>query len=199
MFVEAAFAACREAAVIPADVSTVFCSRHGEISVIRELLDSLYERQPFSPTLFSNSVHHTPTGYFDMGCGNRHPSKTLSGGEASWLCGYLEGLGALREGKGRSCLLAMADEQVPRPFDRNSMRPAFPYAVAVVLALPSSEGKGPVLTLDRRRGAQAAVPARAVRRDAVLDFLRWFVHDNGPFQTVTPFGMWRWNRTIGRP
>jgi hypothetical protein len=202
MVVKASIAACRAAGVDPSALPTVFCSRHGEIRVLRELLEALYKREPFSPTLFSNSVHHTPTGYFDLVCGNRLPSKTLSARDANLVCGFMESLGALRtlerggSAAAPACLLVVADETLPEPFQNETIPPRVPYALALVLALPCSDAKSPTLVLSRSARPEEAPVAG---QDEVLDFLRWLVKNEGPFEMTTPFGNWQWTNTTCLP
>src|SRR6266436_957475 len=59
MVLEVAFRVCHETRTAPHQVSTIYCSRHGEIQTLRQLFDDLAAASPLSPTLFGNAVHHT--------------------------------------------------------------------------------------------------------------------------------------------
>src|SRR5437016_3221605 len=59
MVLEVAFRLCQETHTAPNQVSTIYCSRHGEIQTLRQLFTDLAAASPLSPTLFGNSVHHT--------------------------------------------------------------------------------------------------------------------------------------------
>lgn len=79
-----------EAGIAASEPALVLASRHGEIDVLHRILGQILSREPVSPTHFSNSVHHTPLGYFSLAHANRHPARAVSAGMRTWEAGWLE-------------------------------------------------------------------------------------------------------------
>jgi hypothetical protein len=191
MVLEVAFRVCDETHTSPHQVSTIYCSRHGEIQTLRTLLDDLAAASPLSPTLFGNAVHHTPTGYWSITAQNPSISRTISGGEESFAYGYLEACCILRQYPEQLVLLLMADEMLPEPFATAQPSPPFSYAVALLLRAEGNEGSIPL----RFGRSLPQVPlAPSYFGELVCDFLHWLVCDQDRSRFVTSAGGWQWQR-----
>ena len=187
MVLETGFAVCREAEIDPATVNTVYGSRNGEIQTLRKLFDSLSAEEPLSPTFFSNSVHHTPTGYLSMSTKNTLISRTISAGRDSFICACLESLNLLRRFPETPVLLLIADETLPVPFDQLLDPPPFAYAVGLLL---EAEGPGRRLVLER---SEQEPSEERRQEEQVLEFLKWLEQGQGALHMNTSFGVWTWS------
>jgi hypothetical protein len=186
MVLESAMAACTDAQVAPDSVRVVFCSRYAEVGVLGELLESLAASEPMSPKRFSNSVHHTATGYFDLATVNRLPSRTLSAHVDGLALGFVEALGFIRDHPGDPCLLIFADEHPPEPFTGETADPEFPFAVALLLLADGRYGLSHDVPLDDT--------GETSDEDQVFEFLRWVLSDRDELELRTGSGIWRWKR-----
>lgn len=190
MALETSLRICKEAGIEGSDVHLVYCSRNGELITLKLLFDSLFEKEPLSPTRFSNSVHHTPTGYFSLITKNRRISRTISGGDSSFACGILEALSLLHKYPGRPVLLVYSDEYLPEPFDQLLDKPEFPFAVAMLLA-NSGEGEAFRIHFDRETDG---LMEEGTGEDAVFPFLGWLVRDLPSHRLKASFGGMTWTR-----
>jgi hypothetical protein len=189
MVLEAALAACNSAGIEPSHVQHVHCSRYGEIVTTRQLFDSLHDRQPMSPTRFSNSVHHTPSAYFDLAVKNRLRSRSISAGNFGLACSILEVWGLLRKEPHVPVLLTLADEPPPEPFNLALVPPPIPYAVALLFV---SERENSGQTIHFKRVPSPENAPLITGRVPVFDFLEWLAGGEAPLQTPTNFGNWIW-------
>ncbi|HSQ40812.1 MAG TPA: beta-ketoacyl synthase chain length factor, partial [Fibrobacteraceae bacterium] len=115
MALEAAYQALERAAVPPQEVNVLHLSRLGEITSLMDLLQALVKREPLSPATFSNSVHHTPIGYFSIQAGNQKIGRTLSAGPMTWVMGCVDAFGLLLAHT-EPLLLVYSDESLPPEF-----------------------------------------------------------------------------------
>jgi hypothetical protein len=206
MVLEVAFRACEETQTPPHQVYTIYCSRHGEMQTLRTLFDDLAAASPLSPTFFGNAVHHTPTGYWSITAQNPLISRTISGGEESFVYGYLEASCLLNRYPEQPVLLIVADEILPEPFATAHPPPALSYAVALLLRAGGHTGS---FSLQFGRSDPGAARAPAYFSEPVCDFLHWLICDQDRAQFITSAGGWQWQRCnippsssscpIGRP
>ncbi len=139
-------------------IRSVFASSEGDGEIIHKICSAL-TLQPISPTLFHNSVHNAPAGYWAIGTGCTLPSITLSVYDDSFSAGLLEAA-TLAEVESARVLLVVYD--VPFPFPLSEKRRIHgPFATALLLSperTPGSRGKlalrlasdGPEERLDER-------------------------------------------------
>ena len=75
-------------------VHSVFASSCGDLVIADKILRSLaLPDKPVSPTLFSNSVHNSPAGYWSIAHGDQTSSISVSAGDASFAAGLLNSTG----------------------------------------------------------------------------------------------------------
>jgi hypothetical protein len=169
---------------------TVFCSRHGESQLLGSLLHDIHSEIPLSPTQFSNSVHHTATGYFDLVTKNKQTSRTISAGMSSFVIGYLEAVGLLKVKPDRACLLVIADEIPPQPFAQGLKQPwDFPFALAWLLELAKSNDQD-AYRLARSKSSESC----NFNDEPALSFLRWFIKEEERCTLKTPNWSWTWTK-----
>ncbi len=186
MVLEVAFQVCQASGVEPARAHHIHCSRHGEIVTLRQLFDSLFAGTPLSPALFSSSVHHTPTAYFDLAAKNTLLSRTISAGESAFACAILEVSGLLRKHPATPVLLTFGDEPPPEPFRDAAGAPEFPHALAFLFEAQPLAGSVPL----HFRRASPVENSPALPRDTAVNFLRWLTGDEARFHLPANFGGW---------
>ncbi len=169
---------------------TVFCSRHGESQLLGSLLHDIHSEIPLSPTQFSNSVHHTATGYFDLVTKNKQTSRTISAGMSSFVIGYLEAVGLLKVKPDRACLLVIADEIPPQPFAQSLQQPwDFSFAIAWLLELAKSNDQD-AYRLARSKSSESC----NFNNEPAQSFLRWFIKEEERCTLKTPNWSWTWTK-----
>jgi hypothetical protein len=68
----------------------IFSSAYGDPTVTHKLCELLSETPPAaSPTLFHNSVHNAPAGYWSIATANQHPTNSIAAGSYSCSAGLL--------------------------------------------------------------------------------------------------------------
>ena len=134
--------ACAEQALArspfaPNQLRSVFASDEGTGEVCQQMLEALVTTGQVSPSLFHNSVHNAPAGYFSIATQNRQASVSVSlGGEsfgAGLLCAVSETCSS-----GQPVLLLAYDAPVPEP-----MRSLLPIAKATASAWIIGAATGP--------------------------------------------------------
>jgi hypothetical protein len=189
MVLEVTFRLCQETQTAPNQVATIYCSRHGEIQTLRQLLDDLAAASPLSPTLFGNAVHHTPTGYWSITAQNPFISRTVSSGAESFACGYLEASCLLSQYPEQPVVLCIADDLLPEPFATAQPSLPFPYAVALLLC---ARGSAESIPLRFGRAAPGTSMTPAQYDEPVWNFLHWLISDKNRPQFFTSAGGWQW-------
>ncbi len=186
MMLTAAFECCEEAEL--ANVATVFASRHGNINESVGMFDRLARREALSPTRFSHTVHNAQAGLFSIAAGNRQPSSSLSAGEESFACGYLEALTFLERAPERPVLLVTADAPLCDTFAPLVDEPRAAYALALLLE-PAPEGSGLTISLEPATQEQTAPPW-----PGALEFLRWYLGRTPELAMTAGARRWVWQR-----
>lgn len=187
MMLTAAFECCEEADL--SNVATVFASRHGNINESVGMFDRLARQQPLSPTRFSHTVHNAQAGLFSIAAGNRQASSSLSAGEETFACGFLEAVTFLERQPERPVLLVMADAPLCDTFAPLVQEASAAYAVAFLLeAAPETGG----VKLGFEANTQSEQPANWP--DA-LEFLRWHLGDASRLALPSGARRWVWERT----
>jgi hypothetical protein len=122
-----------DAALDPRELCTVFASSHGDMQISDSLCRTLStEDKPVSPTLFHNSVHNAPAGYWSIGTGSRCASTSLAVGDASFPAALLE---AVLQSQTSDSPVMLVCYDHPAPFPLSSAAPlrgAFALAMAVL-------------------------------------------------------------------
>jgi hypothetical protein len=121
----------------------VFCSQHGDLTRLREMLVNIATGVQLSPTAFSQSVHNASAGLFTIIAKSRAPVSSLASGASTFACGWLEAEGVLRRNPGSRALLVCYDEPLPADYVPYSTQRQCLYALGLLLEL--ADGRGFVL------------------------------------------------------
>jgi hypothetical protein len=125
--------ACAEQALAgspfaPDQLRSVFASDEGTGEVCQQMLESLVTTGQLSPSLFHNSVHNAPAGYFSIATQNRQPTVSVSLGSESFAAGLLCAVSEACS-SGQPVLLVAYDAPLPEP-----MRSLLPVTQATAAA-----------------------------------------------------------------
>lgn len=98
-------------------VATVFASSDGDLAIVDKMCAALAEdSRVISPTVFHNSVHNAPAGYWSIAASMTGPSTSLSAGDASFMCGLQEAVTQV-EVEGGTVLFVTYDYPAPTMLD----------------------------------------------------------------------------------
>ncbi len=164
---------CRQAGVDPADVPTVFATRHGELQLTVELLRTLSSGELLSPMTFANSVHNTPSGYFSIATDNMMPTRTVSAGTETFQHGFLDAAGMLGNGSPSPALLVSVNVAPPDPLDQFSPYDDVAYGTALLLTESNS---GEVVELELNQ--EEASPENGLPPS--VQFMAWYLGEQDP-------------------
>ena len=127
--------------------ASVFASSDGDTDIVDKICESLCHNDIFlSPTLFHNSVHNAPAGYWAIATGSYTPSTSISAADASFSSGLMESLVQLHTLEA-DVLLVAYDCPPPPPLDkkRNIKKP---FAIALVLGKTPRDSGYPSISID---------------------------------------------------
>lgn len=125
--------AITQAGTDPREVSTVFASSEGDGEIIDKLCIALtLPHRPVSPTLFHNSVHNAPAGYWSIATASRLPSISLSAYDDTFSAGLLTAA-TLVLAEQATVLLVVYDTPLPFPLSEKR-RLSDPFATALLLS-----------------------------------------------------------------
>ena len=114
------------------DVATVFASSGGDAETVDKICRTLnVASHPVSPTLFHNSVHNAPAGYWAIATGSRAPSSSICAYDGSFAAGLLDAVCQVGAEQRRVLLVAY---DVPPPPPLHARRPLTdPFGCALLL------------------------------------------------------------------
>jgi len=141
------------------DVPTVFCSRHGEVARAVELLGTLAQGEPLSPTAFGLAVHNATAGLFSIARSDRANHVALAGGAATIENAVIEACGLLADGAPQVLLVA-CDTALPDPLRAFEDCDEQPWAFAWLMSRAEPDG-GPgtgAIRLSWRAGEMGPPP-----------------------------------------
>jgi hypothetical protein len=163
----------------------VFCSQHGDLTRLREMLSHIAAGTELSPMVFSQSVHNASAGLYTIISGSKAPICSLSSGTSTFACAWLEAQGFLFEHPGACVLLVSYDEALPPEYVPYSSQRQCPYAAGFLLR--SAESRGIAL--------EQAPPAD---RDELLPmtpiFAAWALSDDSAMRITAGGQGWIWTR-----
>jgi hypothetical protein len=148
---EAARQATEHSAEQAPGLLSVFASSDGDMSLIEQMCGDIYRHGGTpSPTVFQNSVHNAPAGYWSIAEGCKAASTSISAGDGSFAAGLLEAAVQTHVCL-RSVLLVAFDLPAPpllHPYRNFSCA----FACALLLTPASGTDVGPILDLALRAG-----------------------------------------------
>ncbi len=125
--------AIAQAGIDPREIGAVFASSEGDGEIIDKLCTVLtLPHRPVSPTLFHNSVHNAPSGYWSIATAGRLPSVSLSAYDDTFSAGLLTAA-TLVLAEQVTVLLVAYDVPLPFPLSEKR-RLSGPFATALLLS-----------------------------------------------------------------
>lgn len=129
-------------------VASVFASSDGDLDIVDKLCRALADTaQMVSPTVFHNSVHNAPAGYWSIAASMHGSSTSLSAADATFMAGLMEAMTRVMTEQGVVLYVAY---DIPAPPPLHAKR-TFDYPLAIALRLGGTAEKGVLGTL-RLRG-----------------------------------------------
>lgn len=127
------------------NLPSVFVSSEGDAGIVDRICDTLaVDALALSPTLFHNSVHNAPAGYWSIAVGSMEASATISAHDGSVSAGLLEAVTQVLIAE-KPLLLVFYDLPPPSPlFEKRPLTGAFGAA----LVLSPFKGSGTLGTLE---------------------------------------------------
>jgi hypothetical protein len=157
MLAEVTQQAAEDAGVDLSQVPTVYASAWGEIDIMIKLLDQIADGEVgLSPLRFKHSVHNSASGLVSIATENRGFSTAIAAGRRTFEQGVLEALTLLRTTENDSVILAVAEDELPKPLDRYGRY----EALAVGLCFGKTPGDGAHGNLGFPRRASEVVHPR---------------------------------------
>jgi hypothetical protein len=149
MLGEVAQQAAEDANVDLGAVPTVYASAWGEIDIMIKLLDQIADGEVgLSPLRFKHSVHNSASGLVSIATENRGFSTAIAAGRRTFEQGVLEALALLATTESESVLLAVAEDELPKPLDRYGRYEAL--AIGLCFGKTPREGAHGSLTFPKR-------------------------------------------------
>jgi hypothetical protein len=118
----------------------VFCSQHGDLQRLREMLRSISTGVELSPTAFSQSVHNASAGLYTILSRCSSPMSSLASGGSTFASGWLEAEGFLVEHPASQVLLVIFDEALPPEYLPYSAEAPCEYALGLLLRTATERG-----------------------------------------------------------
>jgi len=114
-------------------VATVFASSDGDLGIVDKMCSALAEENKIiSPTLFHNSVHNAPAGYWSIAASMKGPSTSLSAGDETFMAGLQEAVSQV-EIEGGTVFFVAYDYPAPELLD-SCRHFEYPLAIAIRLS-----------------------------------------------------------------
>jgi hypothetical protein len=163
----------------------IFCSQHGDLTRLREMLDDISSGVELSPTTFSQSVHNASAGLFTIIARSAAPVSALAAGRSTFAAGWLEAEGFLVARPEARVLLVTYDEVLPTEYADYSSQAPCTYAVGLLL---------------RRAAGQPGVALRPapVKENDPLPlaplFLTWMLSSDDSLHATVDDQGWIWTR-----
>jgi hypothetical protein len=168
----------------------IFCSQHGDLTRLREMLDDISSGVELSPTTFSQSVHNASAGLFTIISGSAAPMSALAAGAGTFAAGWLEAEGFLVAHPEARVLLVTYDEPLPAEYASYSSQA--PCAYGVGLLLRRAAGRPGVALRPARAAENAFLPLAPL-------FLCWLLSSDASLHATADGQGWIWARTAQSP
>jgi len=151
---EAARQAIESSGVAPLDLPAFFGSSAGDGDVLDVLVKTVTAgEERVSPTLFHNSVHNAPSGYWSIAAGSHAPSLSIGAFDGSVAATLLA---AAVQASRQGALVCVYDAALPEPL--RAVRPIpLPFGAALVLSPEPSPSALAQITI--RLGDRAQPPS----------------------------------------
>jgi hypothetical protein len=126
--------------------AAIFSSAYGDPTITHKLCELLSGTPPMaSPTMFHNSVHNAPAGYWSIATANPMTTTSIAAGDESFATGLLYAAAQVTSEQ-RPVLLLSYDLPYPKPL-ADCCTIIAPFASALLLSHQADEGSIAQLTL----------------------------------------------------
>ena len=115
------------------NIPMVFSSRYGESQQTVKMLQSLSQKEPLSPAIFSMSVHNGLAGLLSISSKNICAHTAVAAGPASFCNGLLEACAILKFNPNTPVLLVHYDEPLSSFYEGFSDETIKPMALALII------------------------------------------------------------------
>jgi hypothetical protein len=164
----------------------VFCSQHGDLTRLREMLNDIATGIELSPTAFSQSVHNASAGLYTIIARSRAPVSALASGGSTFASGWIEADGYLSRHPESQVLLVNYDEPLPEEYLPYQPQGQCQYALGLLLRAADADERAIVL--------QTSTAGQDERLPIAPLFMAWAL-SNGTSLQVTADGQgWLWTR-----
>jgi hypothetical protein len=164
----------------------VFCSQHGDLTRLREMLDDIATGVELSPTAFSQSVHNASAGLYTIIAHSRAPVSSLASGGSTFASGWIEAEGYLSKYPNSQVLLVNYDEPLPRDYLPFCPQEQCHYALGLVLRAADLADRAIVL--------QTSAAGRDERLPLAPLFMAWALTLERSLHLTTDGQGWLWTR-----
>ena len=183
----------------------IFASRHGEFARTMRILSDLAEEQSPSPADFSLSIHHALAGLLSIHTGNKAGHTTVSAGRDTFGFAMLEAAASLAANPDEAVLLVCYDEPLSGDYRHFQEKSEGTEPLIIALKLSRRQGggtqAGDAEAGDARPFHISAVPSGAtspdddaIERNAIEDFLKFFLTGRDTGSSAGERMIWRWQR-----
>jgi hypothetical protein len=169
-------------------VPLVFASRHGDVARSMELLDTLRQDTPMSPTAFGLSVHNAVAALYSIARGQRGNYLALAGGRGTVEAACVEAFGLLADGAPEVRVIAY-ESPLPAVYAGFADEPD-PY-FAWCWRLAAADQPGTRLSLGWGAGDQDSPPGVLPHS---LDALRFLLSGDAALRFQADGQQWSWQR-----
>ena len=162
----------------------VFCSRHGELTRMQELLGNIVGGSELSPAGFSQSVHNASAGLYTIITQSNVPATSVAAGAGTFAYGWLEAESFLASNAGKTVLLVSYEEELPvvyQPYIEHVQRS---FALALLLRVAA---KGGITLQESRAGTEDLLPISPL-------FMAWALSTDSALRLTAGGQGWEWQR-----
>ncbi|WP_144393759.1 beta-ketoacyl synthase chain length factor [Pleionea sediminis] len=185
--------AANQANTVGDNVITIFGSRHGEFHRTSQLLESLIEQEPLSPTAFSMSVHNTASGLYSILTGNKQPSTSIAAGVQTLEQCFIEAYGWLKSEESDRVLVVIADEPVPGNYEQFIDYQEYSVAAAFLVSLNKPNDEPARKANLKLTSCSATLKCSEM---PVLSLLRLMLSENDDCQVINGNSNWCWKSEL---
>ncbi len=171
------------------NIPAVFCSRHGDVGRATELVSSLAQHEPLSPTQFGLAVHNASAGLFSIARHDLASHIAIAAGQSTIEHALIEACGLLADGA-PAVLVVAYDNCLPAFYQAYLDCQEQPHAWAWLIE-PAREANR------IRLNWSPAESAGADRYDSMprsLAVWKFYVSDEQVYENNTPQRQWRWSK-----
>lgn len=177
---------------------TVFCSRHGDVARAMELLLSVVQDEPLSPTNFGLAVHNATAGLFSIARKDQANHIAVSAGQSTVEHGVIEACSLLADGAAQ-VLLVNYDTCLPILFTPYEDCAEQPHAWAWLMVPVTVPKEKEIFQLSWQQAEPTQSIHLAAAQDAMpasLAVLKFFLRGDQLLERHAAQRQWCWGRCV---